>query len=46
VNLTFRISDQINAVSPLVWRMEMFRITGGANDDLTSTRFDLTFNLT
>lgn len=48
VNLNFRITNQAGAVSPLTYRIQLVRVTGGANEPLTnvSARFDLTFNLT
>jgi hypothetical protein len=46
VNITFRTTDQTNAVSPLTYRVQLTRVTGGANEPLVYTRFDITFDLT
>jgi len=45
-NITFRITDQVGAVTPLTYRVQLTRVTGGANDPLVYTRFDITFDLT
>jgi hypothetical protein len=46
VNINFRITDQVGAVTPLTYRVQLTRVTGGASDPLAYTRFDLTFDLT
>jgi hypothetical protein len=46
VNIQFRILDQPGAASPLTYRVQLTRVTGGANDPQPSTAFDLTFVLT
>jgi hypothetical protein len=45
VNLTFEIDDEAGATSPLTYRIELVRVTGGANDVLAYARIDLTFDL-
>ena len=44
-NINFGLTDQITAVSPLTYRLQLTRVTGGANDPLPNTRFDVTFDL-
>ena len=44
-NINFGITDQAGAVSPLTYRLQLTRVTGGANDPLPNTRFDITFDL-
>jgi len=45
-NINFRITDQAVARTPVAWRIQLTRVTGGANEPLTYTKFDLTFALT
>lgn len=46
ITISFGITDQVNAVSPLTYRMQLVRVTGGANEPLANAIFNLTFNLT
>ena len=46
INIVFKTSDQNGAVSPVTYRVELTRVTGGANDPQPNTIFDLTFQLT
>lgn len=46
VNINFRTTDQAGAVTGLTYRLQLTRVTGGANDPLPNTRFELTFDLT
>jgi hypothetical protein len=45
INIGFKTTNQAGAVSPLTYRVQLVRVTGGANDPLDYTRFDLTFVL-
>ena len=45
VDITFKITNQTGAISPVVWRIQLTRVTGGANEPLANTRFDLNFVL-
>jgi hypothetical protein len=45
-NINFRITDQAGARTPVAWRIQLSRLTGGVNEPLTYTKFDLTFALT
>ncbi len=45
VNITFQTTDETNAVSPVTYRMQLVRLTGGVNEPLAYTIFDLTFEL-
>jgi hypothetical protein len=44
-NINFGITDQAGAVSPLTYRLQLTRVTGGANDPLPNTKVDITFEL-
>jgi hypothetical protein len=44
--IVFRITDQAGARSPVAWRVQLSRVTGGVKEPLTNTKFDLTFALT
>jgi len=44
--IVFRTTDQSGAKSPVAWRVQLTRVTGGVNEPLTNTKFDLTFVLT
>lgn len=46
VNVTFQTTDQANALTPVVYQVQLVRVTGGANDPQTNTAFSLTFQLT
>jgi len=46
INVVFKTSDQNGAVTPVTYRVELTRVTGGANDPQPNTIFDLTFQLT
>lgn len=45
INITFKTTDKDNAVSPLTYRLQLVRVTGGANETLAYTKFDITFTL-
>ncbi len=45
VTFPLKTTDQLGAVSPLKFRFELARITGGANDLQQNTIFDLTIQL-
>lgn len=45
VNVTFQTSDEAGAVSPITYRLELVRVTGGGNEPQENTRFDITFDL-
>lgn len=45
INILFKITNQAGAVSPLTYRIQLVRVTGGATEPLDYTRFDLTFLL-
>lgn len=44
-NINFGITNEAGAVSPLTYRLQLTRVTGGANDPLPNTKFDVTFDL-
>jgi len=46
INVVFKTTDQGGAVTPVTYRVELVRVTGGANDPQINTIFDLTFQLT
>jgi hypothetical protein len=43
--INFGITDQVGALSPVTYRLQLTRVTGGANDPLPNTRVDVTFEL-
>lgn len=45
INITFQTTDEPGAVSPLTYRLELVRVTGGANEPLSYTQFEITFDL-
>ncbi|MCZ6875467.1 MAG: hypothetical protein O7G88_18395, partial [bacterium] len=45
ISISFRISDESGATSPLTFRLLLVRVTGGANEPQNNTTFDLTFVL-
>lgn len=45
VDIDFSTSDELGAMSPLTYRVQLVRVTGGANEPLANTIFDLTFDL-
>ena len=46
IDITFHTNNQAGAITPVTWRVQLTRATGGANEPLTYTKFDLTFALT
>jgi len=46
VNVNFQTTDQLGAVSPVTYQIELVRVTSGANDPQPNTIFDLSFALT
>jgi hypothetical protein len=46
VDVTFQTTDQANAVTPVVYQVQLVRVTGGANSPQMNTTFNLTFQLT
>ncbi len=45
VNIEFQTADELGAVSPLTYRLELVRVTGGADDALAYTQIEITFDL-
>lgn len=45
VDINFSTSDELGASSPLTYRVQLVRVTDGANEPLSNTIFDLTFDL-
>ena len=45
IDIGFKITDKPGAASPLAYRLQLKRVTGGANDPLPYTAFTLTFQL-
>jgi hypothetical protein len=46
ITFPLKTNDQLGAVSPLTFRFQLTRVTGGANDAQPNTIFDLTIQLT
>lgn len=44
-DVTFKTTNQFEAISPVTWRIQLTKVTGGANEPLVYTRFDLTIVL-
>jgi len=44
--VVFKTTDQVNAVTPVTYQVELVRVTGGVNEPQTNTAFNLTFQLT
>jgi hypothetical protein len=44
-NLTFKTTDQNNAVTPVTYLVQVVRVTGGVSQPQTNTNFNITFQL-